>query len=60
MLPVWKKTFAQIMGENPTYVRTLGKVILTVTDGEDVTKMEQEGLWEQMFFGNNQEAHIEN
>lgn len=59
-LPTVQKVMANLLGANPTYVRTLGDVILTVTDGEDITKIEQEGLWEQMFFGNNKEAHIEN
>ena len=60
MLPFWQKTIGKIMGANPTYVRTLGEVILTVTDGVNITTIEREGLWEQMFFGNNKEAHIEN
>lgn len=59
-LPAGKKFLANLLGANPTYVRTLGDVILTVTDGDDVTKIEQEGLWEQMFFGNNEEAYIWN
>ncbi|MBE2221273.1 MAG: hypothetical protein IAF02_07020 [Anaerolineae bacterium] len=59
-LPAGQKFLANLLGANPTYVRILGDVILTVTEGENVTKIEQEGLWEQMFFGNNTEAYIWN
>lgn len=59
-LPAYKRWLARLIGANPTYVRSLGEVILTVEkDGEKET-LNQEGLWEQMFFGNNKDAYIWN
>ena len=55
-----KRTMAKMMGANPTYIRTLGKVILTIEKDGKVQVIEQEGLWEQMFFGNNKKAYIWN
>ena len=60
MLPSWQKFLARMIGANPTYIRSVGTVILTVNDSGNTTTIEQEGLWEQMFFGNNKEAHIDN
>ncbi|MDC7223538.1 MAG: hypothetical protein PQJ60_07330, partial [Spirochaetales bacterium] len=53
-----KRTLAKIVGANPTYVRILGKIELTVTDGEDVQHYESEGLWEQMSLGRDKEATV--
>lgn len=53
-----ERVVAQFLGENPTYIRILGNVQLTVNDGEDETVFEGQGLWEQMFFGRNTEATI--
>ena len=59
-LPSWQKFLAKLIGANPTYVRTVGTVILTIDDNGNPTIIEQEGLWEQMFFGSNKDAHIDN
>lgn len=48
----------RFIGINPTYVRSLGKVILTIDDNGTKTVLEDEGLWEQMFFGNNKQVKI--
>jgi FlaG/FlaF family flagellin (archaellin) len=53
-----KKFIAKLLGANPTYVRVLGDVILTIDDNGVETVIESEGLWEQMFFGSNEEASI--
>lgn len=58
LLPKWQKFLAKRIGANPTYVRTLGKVRFTVTKNGKSTTIEQDGLWEQMFFGKNKEAII--
>ncbi len=55
-----KRTMAKMMGANPTYIRTLGKVILTIEKDGKTQVIEQEGLWEQMFFGSNKKAYIWN
>lgn len=54
-----KRIIAKLLGGNPTYTRIVGKVRLTVTesDGKSITH-EDEGLWEQMFFGKNKTAII--
>jgi hypothetical protein len=57
-LPQPKKFLAKLLGANPTYVRVLGNVTLTVNDNGEETVVESEGLWEQMFFGNNKDAVI--
>lgn len=53
------KLFMKMLRLNPSYVRCIGKVRLTVTgtDGKQAV-FEENGLWEQMFFGANKEAHI--
>ena len=57
-LPPIEQFFGRLVGMNPTYVRILGDVTLVVeSDGEKTTYANQ-GLWEQMFFGNNREATI--
>ena len=53
-----QKTMAQKAGINPTYVRIIGKVRLTVDENGEASVAEEEGLWEQMFFGSNKEAII--
>jgi len=53
-----QREVARAMGANPTYIRVLGTVKLTIHDGEDEQVLEGEGLWEQMFFGSNTEAII--
>lgn len=59
-LPFMKKTIAKILGKNPTYIRSLGDVVLTI-EKEGVKEIyHQEGLWEQMFFGSNKDAYIWN
>lgn len=55
-LPVLVQRIVRAVGVNPTYVRCLGKVILTIDDNGNKTVLEDEGLWEQMFFGNNKHA----
>ena len=57
-LPGKMRFLASLVGANPTYVRTLGQVRLTITRGQTVESLEQEGLWEQMFFGSNTTATI--
>lgn len=51
-LPQSKKILAEIVGANPTYVRIVGDVILTIEDESTVEVHKGEGLWEQMSFGN--------
>jgi hypothetical protein len=53
-----KKLAAKVMRLNPTYIRCIGTVTLTVEDNGQQTVFEREGLWEQMFFGNNKDAII--
>lgn len=53
-----KKILAKLIGANPTYVRVLGEVTLTVNDNGILKTYESEGLWEQMFFGKNKNATI--
>lgn len=46
-------------GVNPTYMRIIGNVKITIkTPGGETTTSENEGLWEQMFFGSNKDAVI--
>lgn len=59
-LSSFKKFLAKVIKANPTYVRSLGEVILTIEKDGNIETFEQEGLWEQMFFGNNKEAYIWN
>ncbi|MFF2018416.1 hypothetical protein [Paenibacillus sp. NPDC058177] len=57
-LPRFKATVAKLLGANPTYTRILGEVRLT-HDKDGVKEVyTHEGLWEQMFFGNNKESII--
>ncbi len=58
MLPKVKRIAAKVIGANPTYVRILGDVRLTITKGKSKEVIESEGLWEQMFFGSNKHAII--
>lgn len=58
MLPKVKKALARLVGANPTYVRVLGDVRLSITKDGKSEVIEHEGLWEQMFFGNNKDAVI--
>jgi hypothetical protein len=55
-----RKILAKLVGANPTYIRSLGEVILTIEKDGKTEVIEQEGLWEQMFFGNNKDAYIWN
>lgn len=55
-----KRTLAKAIGANPTYIRSLGDVILTIEKNGETEVLEEEGLWEQMFFGNNKEGYIWN
>lgn len=57
-LPPFTQFMARLVGANPTYIRSLGTVKLTVEDGDTVQVFESEGLWEQMAFGSNREAII--
>lgn len=43
---------------NPTYLRCVGDVRLTVESEEGKEILVSNGLWEQMFFGNNKTAYI--
>ena len=43
---------------NPTYLRCVGNVRLTVESEEGKEIFESDALWEQMFFGNNKTAYI--
>lgn len=50
---------AKLLGFNPTYARILGQVCIThETAGQIVESHTAEGIWEQMFFGSNKEAVI--
>lgn len=57
-VPPIEQFFARLVGMNPTYVRILGDVTLTVKSGGTETTYTNQGLWEQMFFGSNREATI--
>ena len=53
-----KKGLAKMIGMNPTYIRSVGKVrVSQIKDGAK-NVIESEGIWEQMFFGKNQHATI--
>ena len=56
----FKRWIGKAIGANPTYIRTLGEVTLTVEKDGQTEHLQQEGLWEQMFFGNNKDAVIWN
>ncbi|MCB2357138.1 hypothetical protein [Clostridium estertheticum] len=51
---------AKGLGVNPTYIRCIGEVKLTVEKNGKIDVFQKEGLWEQMFFGSNKDAIIEN
>lgn len=55
-----KNCIAKAMGINPTYIRCIGEVKLTVEENGNKEVFEKEGLWEQMFFGSNKDAIIKN
>lgn len=57
-LPPAERFFARLVGMNPTYVRIRGDVTLVVTSDGTQTIYKNQGLWEQMFFGSNREATI--
>jgi hypothetical protein len=46
------------MGINPTYIRCVGDVRLSVTEKGAATVTEDHALWEQMFFGSNKDAVV--
>jgi hypothetical protein len=54
----FKRILAKMIGMNPTYLQCFGKVNLTVIESGYEKVFEQEGLWEQMFLGNNKDAII--
>ncbi|MBU3180321.1 lipocalin-like domain-containing protein [Clostridium psychrophilum] len=51
---------AKVLGFNPTYIRCIGDVKLTVEENGEKKVFEEEGLWEQMFFGSNKDAIVDN
>lgn len=53
-----KRSLARLLRMNPTYTRVYGKVRLSHFLNDEKTLWEQEGLWEQMFFGSNRHATI--
>lgn len=55
-----KNNIARALEFNPTYIRCIGDVKLTVEENGEKEVFEEEGLWEQMFFGSNKDAIIEN
>jgi len=54
------RLLARAAGANPTYTRILGDVTIREMslEGTVLDEVSAEGLWEQMFFGNNKEAYI--
>jgi len=57
-LSLFQRIAVKVLKINPTYVRSIGKVTLTVNENGKQEIYEQEGLWEQMFFSNNKDAII--
>ncbi len=53
-----KKLAAKALRINPTYMRCIGEVKLTIQKDGKKEVFEKEGLWEQMFFGSNKDAII--
>jgi hypothetical protein len=52
LAPWWKRLAAKLAGINPAYLRFTGQVTLQRFDGaEAVETIEQEALWELMYFG---------
>jgi len=60
MLKPLPRLLAKAAGANPTYTRILGDVTIREMSlqGTVLEEVSAEGLWEQMFFGNNKEAYI--
>ncbi|GGH69241.1 hypothetical protein GCM10008014_52430 [Paenibacillus silvae] len=54
-----KAKIARLLRANPTYTRVLGQVRLTHEVNGTKTVVQAEGLWEQMFFGSNKHATIQ-
>jgi len=52
-------SIVKAIGINPTYIRCIGEVKLTVKKNGKKEVFKKEGLWEQMFFGGNKDAIIE-
>jgi len=57
-LPPWKKILAKAIGANPTYIRNLGEVTLSISDGETLSSFRNKAIWAQMSFGNETVAPI--
>jgi hypothetical protein len=57
-LPAYKQFLAKMLKANPTYTRVLGEVSIEVEKDGKKEIVKGEGLWEQMFFGNNKDAII--
>ena len=53
-------SIVKAIGINPTYIRCIGEVKLTVKENGKKEILKKEGLWEQMFFGGNKDAIIKN
>ncbi len=58
-LSLFQRIAVKVLKLNPTYVRCIGTVTLTVIENGKQQVYEQEGLWEQMFFGKNKSAIIQ-
>jgi hypothetical protein len=52
------KKLLKMTGANPTYARVIGDGILTVSEKDKEKVYKTEALWEQMFFGRNKDAVI--
>lgn len=53
-----KARVGRLLGANPTYARVLGEVRITHEKNGQQEVYANEGLWEQMFFGKNKHAMI--
>ena len=54
-----KRTLGKVFGANPTYVRITGESRLTILrKGHTQEQQRSSAIWEQMFFGNNARATI--
>ncbi|MGE7837391.1 hypothetical protein [Viridibacillus arvi] len=53
-----KRIAVKLLKVNPTYIRSVGTVTLTVNENGKHEVYKQEGMWEQMFFDNNKKAII--
>jgi hypothetical protein len=58
-LSLLQRIAVKVLKINPTYVRCIGRVTLTVNENGKQEVYEQEALWEQMFFSNNKNAYIQ-